>query len=134
MIPFCRGGMITMNEILIRNAAERYIQALAGSPAHLLEQFAPNAWLEDADGVQHRGRAAIAAHIADWLSGYRSVQFTTERIMIARGQAAVRWKAKGITCTGHRVVFGGMSILRVDAMGHITGARQYETGVLAQSA
>jgi ketosteroid isomerase-like protein len=126
--------MIAMNEVMIRSAAERYIQALAGSPAHLLEQFAPNAWLEDADGAQHRGRSAIAAYVAEWLDAYRSVQFTTERIMIARDQAAVRWKAKGVTATGHRVVFGGISILRLDAAGRITGARQYETGLLAQSA
>ncbi len=123
-----------MNEQMIRDAAERYVQALAGSPAHFLEQFSPNAWIEDADGMQHRGRTAIAAHVAAWLADYKSVQFTIERIVVARDQAAVRWKAKGVTTTGHRVVFVGISILRFDSTGLIQGARQYETGVLAQSA
>ena len=123
-----------MNEQTIRDAAECYVQALADNSSHFLEQFAPNAWIEDADGVQHRGRAAISEHMTAWLSGYQSVQFTVERIVVARDQAAVRWKAKGVTATGHRVVFVGISILRFDATGQIAGARQYETGVLAQSA
>lgn len=123
-----------MNEITIRHAAERYMAALATSPVRALDQFAPNAWIEDADGVQHRGTTAIAAHFEQWFSDYRSVQFTTERIVSARDQAAIRWKAKGVTHTGHRAVFGGISILRFDSAGRIRSARQYETGVLAQSA
>ncbi len=126
--------MITMNEQAIRNAADHYMLSLAENSTRFLEQFAPNAWMEDADGTQHRGHNAIVAHVSMWLSGYRSIQFTTERIVIARDQAAVRWKAKGITCTGHRAVFGGMSILRFDSSGRIHSARQYQTEILAQTA
>lgn len=123
-----------MNEHTIRQAAERYFSLISGDAASYADQLAPLVRLEDADGMIYNGRDSVIMYNAAWISAYQSIKFTVDRITISHDQAALRWKAKGVTCTGHRAVFGGITILRFDPAGRIRAIRQYQTQVLAQSA
>jgi len=111
----------------IRLAAETYFALLNADRGRFLAQFALNGTLEDVEGNPHRGLDAIIAYVDEVLSPFERVSFCPRRITVATDQAAVRWSAQGVLCTGERVTFSGITVLRFDANYRVISARDYHT-------
>jgi ketosteroid isomerase-like protein len=114
-----------MNEMRMREQAESYFASIASDLPQFLRQFAPNGSIEDARGVQYRGDKAISAYVARMIAPFQRIGFQTERVIVARDQAAIRWSAKGALCTGKPVDFDGVTVLRFNRSGQITSVRDY---------
>ncbi len=131
----CRWGMI-VDENRIRLAAETYFALLNADRARFFAQFALNAKVEDVEGNSYRGTDAITAYVEQALSTFERVDFCPRRITVATDQAAVRWSAQGVLCTGERVTFSGITVLRFDADYRVVSAREYHaySSALARTA